>query len=372
MNYIFHLGRDAELSALEVISYLERIQKKYKILKITKKALVIDLPNLDNNEAIKNLGGTIKISLELEDPEKAIQKKIYSINSKRIHYGINSLESSTKSFQQLVNLIKTFCKKEKIKVLHKHSKEREIPPSKSQNLDLELTLFKNKVYAVIAASDPKSYALRDEKRPYFDPLKVISVRLSKILINLAQPKNNDTLLDPFAGLGTILQEASLMNINSIGTDNNPQTINRCKANLDWAKKQFKIKNSPKTLVSDISQLSKKVKSVDCIATEPYLGPYIKKLPTEMEAREIAKDISRLYNNFLKEASKILKTGSKVAVIVPAFKTRDSKTIRIGFQNMLKIHNFKIHQPLKNKLIPLDYTLRGSKIRRKIYILEKLK
>ena len=372
MKYIFHLGRDAELSTLEVISYLKRTQKKYKILKITKKALQIDIQKLDHNETIRSLGGTIKISLELEDPEKAIHKKIYSLNSKRINYGINSLESSTKSFQDLVDLIKLSCKKEKIKILHKHTKEREIPPSKSQNLNLELTLFKNKIYAVVAASDPKSYAKRDEKRPYFDPLKVISVRLSKILINLAQPKKNDTLLDPFAGLGTILQEASLMDINSIGSDNNPQTINRCKANLDWAKKQFKIKKFPKTIVSDISYLSKKIKSVDCIATEPYLGPYLKKLPTEMEARTISKDISRLYNTFLREASKILRTGSKVAIIVPTFKTRDSKIIRIGFQNMLRNHSFKIYQPLENNLIPLDYAPKGSKIKRKIYILEKLK
>lgn len=371
MEHIFHLGRDAELSALEVVSYLERTQKKYKILKITKKALLIDIPTLDHNETMKCLGGTIKISLELKNPEESIQNKIHTLTSRRISYGINSLESSSKSLQSLTNLIKSFCKKERIKALHKHSKEREIPPSKSQSLDLELTLFKNKIYAVVAASNPKSYAKRDEKRPYFDPLKVISVRLSKILINLAQPKRKDTLLDPFAGLGTILQEASLMNINSIGSDNNPQTVTRCKTNLQWVKQQFKVKKSPKIVTSDISQISKKIKSANCIATEPYLGPYLKKLPTEMEARNIAKDLSRLYNNFLKEASKILRTGSKVAVIVPTFKTKDSKTIRIGFQNLLKNHRFKIHQPLKNNLIPLDYVLRGSKIRRKIYILEKL-
>ncbi len=372
MNYIFHLGRDAELSTLEIISYLERIGKKYEIKKITKKALLLDIDKLDNFETIKNLGGTVKLSLELKDPEQSIQNKIYSMTSKRINYGVNCLESSENTLLELTSMIKTFCKKQKIKALHKYVKERELPPSKSKNLDLELTLFKNKIYAVVASSDPKSYAQRDENRPYFDPLKVISVRLAKILINLAQPKKKDILLDPFSGLGTILQEAALMDISSLGSDNNPLTIKKCNANIQWAKNKFKLNKIPKVVLSDISQLSKKVKYANCIATEPYLGPFIKKLPTELEAREIVKDVSRLYDNFLKNASRILKQGSKMAVIVPSYKTRDSKSIKIGFQTMLKTHHFKIHQPLKNTMVPIDYDLKGSKIKRKIYILEKLK
>lgn len=372
MDYIFHLGRDAELSTLEVISYLERIGKKYKIKKITKKALLLDIEKLDHFETIKNLGGTIKISLELPDPETSIENKILSFIIKRINYGINSLESSEKSLQELTGLIKTFCKKQKIKALHKHVKEREIPPSKSKSLDLELTLFKNKVYAVVASSDPKSYAKRDEKRPYFDPLKVISVRLAKILINLAQPKKKDVILDPFAGLGTILQEAALMDISALGSDNNSLTVKKCNANIQWAKNTFKLKKIPKIALSDISQVSKKIKSANCIATEPYLGPFLKKLPTEPEAREIVKDVSRIYDNFLRNASRILKQGSKVAIIVPSYKTRDGKSIKIGFQTMLKNHRFKIYQPLKNTMVPLDYILKRGKVQRKIYILEKLK
>ncbi|MDP3916978.1 MAG: DNA methyltransferase [Nanoarchaeota archaeon] len=371
MNHIFHLGRDPELSALEIVSFLDRTNRGYKLLKITKKIMLISLDKFDPIYAIKALGGTIKISSEIDNPENYITKELSLIKSKKINYGINEIESSKEAFNNLTDIIKITAKKEKLRAFHKQKTEREIPPSKSKNLDLELTLYKNNIYKVSAVSDPKSYEKRDEKRPYFDPLKVISVRLAKILINLAQPKKNSVLLDPFAGLGTILQEASLIEIKSMGLDKDPLTVKKCQKNLIWAKDKFKFKVFPKVIRLDVGNMSKSTKNIDCIATEPYLGPYLRKLPKEQEARKIAEELSKLYEKFLRESSKMLKKGSKIAVIIPTFKTRDNKLIRVGFQSMIKKYNFDIFQPLKNNIIPLDYTMKGSKLRRKIYVLEKV-
>lgn len=371
MEYIFHLGRNPELSSLEIVSFLKRTNRKYEILKITKRALLANVDKLDSTDAISCLGGTIKISSEPQDIDSLIQNKIVNTRSKKINFGINFMESSKAELKKVSEKVKQISRVESVKALQKHSTEREIPPSKSKNLDLELTLFKNKLYMVSAVSDPKSYAFRDEGRPCYDSLKVVSVRLAKILINLAQPKERDILLDPFSGLGTILQEASLMNLQTIGTDNDKLIIKDSKANLNWAKRELKIKKNPQIKCMNVSKISC-LRNVDCIATEPYLGPFLRKLPTEQEAREIVKDLSKLYDSFLRESSKLLKKGSKIAIVVPTFKTKNAKLIRIGFQTMLKKHGFDIYQPLKNTLVPIDYVLKGSKIRRKIYILEKLK
>mgnify|MGYP001609440882 CR=1 FL=1 len=368
MNYLFHLGRAPELSCLEIVSFLQRTEKPYKILKITKKFMLLELENFDAKEAIKCLGGTIKISSDIQDAEKYITSHI---SSNKIEYGINVLESSQTSLNGLTALIKTIAKRERIKAMHKHAQEREIPPSKSKNLDFELTLCKNNVYRVVAVSDPKSYGDRDEVRPYFDPLQVISVRLAKILINFAQPKKNDTLLDPFVGLGTIIQEASLMGINAMGTDNDLNIVKKSQANISWARNKFHFNTNPGVKILDVARLSKELKNIGAIATEPYLGPYLKKMPWEGEAREIAAKVSRIYESFLIQASKLLKQGSKMAIVVPTFKTRNNKIIRIGFQSMLEKHKFNIYQPLNNTLVPIDYKLHNGKILRKIYILEKL-
>ena len=53
-------------------------------------------------------------------------------------------------------------------------------------------------------------------------------RLAKILINLSEVKDEEILLDPFCGIGVILEEALLQNINVIGIDKDKKAVDRCK------------------------------------------------------------------------------------------------------------------------------------------------
>lgn len=55
-------------------------------------------------------------------------------------------------------------------------------------------------------------------------------KLARAMINLAGPIQH--LFDPFCGSGGILLEAELMNISSVGIDNDPEMITRAKINLD--------------------------------------------------------------------------------------------------------------------------------------------
>tara|TARA_Y100000310_G_C20689201_1_gene821105 strand:- start:2821 stop:3939 length:1119 start_codon:yes stop_codon:yes gene_type:complete len=372
MKYLFHLGRDPKLSILEIVSYLKRSNKKYKLLKLTRKIALLEISSFQPKKELKFLGGTIKISTELKELEKTLKNEIDQIATNKILYGINMLESSENNKLQLTETIKKLSKEVKLKCIQKQVSEKEIAPSKAVKLDLELTLFKNKIYITQAVFNPKEYKSRDQSRPNFDPLKVTSLRLAKILINLAQPKKGDTLLDPFAGLGTIMQEAILMEIKTIGADKEIEMVKKCKKNLSWLKKTFNTKSSSKVIRSNIFNLSSKINKVDCIVTEPYLGPYLKKLPVEKEAREIAKKISKIYENLLNQASTLLNQGSKAVIIVPSFKTRNNKIIRIGFETLARASKFKIYFPIEQIKIPLEYNLEGGKINRKIYILEKLK
>ena len=101
-----------------------------------------------------------------------------------------------------------------------------------------------------ARFNPKETAFRDMKKPERRESLAISPNLSKILINLSQAKPSGNLLDPFCGVGVIIQEALLQNINSIGVDLNPQATSQAKTNIAWLNKTFKITTPYKIITQD--------------------------------------------------------------------------------------------------------------------------
>ena len=62
MNYLFVLGRDPELSLLELECYFEARNIDYKIIEYSNEVALVSLPKLDFSRLIKEIGGTIKIA----------------------------------------------------------------------------------------------------------------------------------------------------------------------------------------------------------------------------------------------------------------------------------------------------------------------
>ncbi|MBI2937532.1 MAG: hypothetical protein HYY22_04935 [Thaumarchaeota archaeon] len=58
---------------------------------------------------------------------------------------------------------------------------------------------------------------RPRSRPFFHP-SVLYPKFARLLVNLAHVKEGDVLLDPFSGTGSVLVEAGLMGIRSVGVD----------------------------------------------------------------------------------------------------------------------------------------------------------
>ena len=93
-------------------------------------------------------------------------------------------------------------------------------------------IYKKLIAKTIAVSNPLELKERDLGRPAVDYMKSISIRLGKILINLSKTKESQTLIDPFCGSGTILQEAMLNDINVIGLDVDKISVDQTKLNLE--------------------------------------------------------------------------------------------------------------------------------------------
>lgn len=356
-DYIFILGRDIELSLLELVSYLKRLKIDFNIKKRFEEAVLVSLLRLDANKAIKELGGTVKIAevVELDDTKYDALDTIYYESKNKITYGISYVNCNP---EPLMHRLKKMFKKEKIKATFRRSETNIIPPSKSLNLDLELVYFNKILGLVIAISNPKEYRERDEKRPRFDPLKVTSIRLAKILINLSQAKRE--ILDPFCGNGTILQEALLMSLGVVGMDKN---IDDAKINLEWlGKKNYKL------ISGDAARLGSYVKETECIVTEPYMGPYLKKIPLKEEAEKIINELRDLYYRFLKEAYSVVK--DKIVIMVPDVRIYTGK-VELGFDRIIQDTGFKVYMPLGKVMVPIPYFDSRDRIQRYIYILEKV-
>ncbi len=232
--------------------------------------------------------------------------------------------------------IKNIFKEFKIKgILLNERKGNELNPSKIVKTSLiedgfDLMLFKNYLARTVAVSNPLEYKFRD-KRPRNDFVKSISIRLAKILINLSGAKENDLLLDPFCGVGVLLQEALLMNINVIGIDNDRKSVKDSYENMDWLKKNYKFKASFKLLNNDARKLRNILKDkVDVIVTEPYLGPYLKKLPTKEMALKIKKELEELYKEVFYNFKYVLKKDGRMVFIVPRFRLYENEKIKINF------------------------------------------
>lgn len=360
---MFILGRDYELSILELIAYLQKNNINYSIEEISKIVAILSIDEkFQPRTAIKHLGGTIKIGKTLENLDE-----IYEGAENKIKYAISVYGNiDTKLLNEK---IKKSFKKQRLKAFYKKPKrEKALMPSEviKQKLveeGVEFLAYKNYLAKTVAVFNPFEHEKRDEEMPCKDYLKTISIRLAKILINLSQAKN--LLLDPFCGHGVILQEAMLQGIDVVGIDMDEKSVEAAKKNLEFIEKKYETKTEYKVMQGDSRFLSSLVKEADSIATEPYLGPYLKKLPSREEAQKTMKELEKLYQQVLKEAKKVLK--GKIAIIIPRFQTKQGKIVTMDFNKIIK-EEYETWQPIKQIRIPILYSY--GKLIREIWVIER--
>lgn len=367
-DYIFILGRDPELSMLELKSYLDARNIKHDIIDYSDKAAFLKLPQSDFRAMIKDLGGISKIAEVFEDLEKV---NLFNTTSNKISYAI-SVYDDTDVDDFRIELKHRF-KEERLKSNLKNPGHEDgfLGPSEVVKHELltkgfEIIVY-NGVYAkTIAVFNPYEYESRDKARPAQRPLEMVSIRLAKILINLSGAKPGMKVLDPFCGIGVILQEAMLMNIDSIGIDLSREAFMASLKNVEWTRNKFKCNVNAKVLNSD-STKPFNVKA-DCVATEPYLGPLLRKIPMEKEAVKIAAELKRMYDSLLKSLS--LSVRGKIAIVTPKFRLYSGKRITLGFEQIAESNGYKVSMILPKINFPVNYVGQRGIIEREIWVLEK--
>ncbi|MBT4334535.1 methyltransferase domain-containing protein [archaeon] len=371
-KYLFVFGRNPDVSLAEAISYFVARNLIYKIELVVEELAIISLDEtfFKGKKIISQLGGTVKIGEILSEGDYS-DLIPYMGSSSKIKYAVSSYGNPEYTLE-FEDYLKSWFKSERIKAQKKKGNlDRLMPKDISSDL-IEYLVFGKHIARSVAVSKPAKYKQRDLKRPENDFLKNTSIRLSKMLINLSQVKKKELLLDPFAGTGVILQEAMLSKINVIGVDIDNKTVHSAIKNCGWIKKEYNLKTNFKLIHDDSSNLAKYIESnsIDAVATEPYMGPYLENMITHNAALITSKKLEKMYFSVLSAISKVLKRNAKVVIIVPNFRTKKDGRVTFNFNALLDKLNFEIINLDKSVKFPLVYADSDSKIERQIYVISK--
>jgi len=155
------------------------------------------------------------------------------------------------------------------------------------------------------------------------------------MINLARLRPGDVVVDPFCGIGTILQEALLAGVRVKGLDIDAACVNMTVENLSWISRRFNLGLTKSNLetgikVGDARELEKHLpkRSMHAVVTEPELGPPLQRLPTRGEAQQIISKAEKLYSRFLASAATILRDDGRIVLTFPVLRLQEGGFLRI--------------------------------------------
>jgi tRNA G10 N-methylase Trm11 len=164
-----------------------------------------------------------------------------------------------------------------------------------------------------------------------------------MMVNLSACKSGKVLLDPFCGVGTILQEALLEKAIVVGMDVNPWCVKAATENLEWLVREYGLEGADfRVLQGDVDKLVEKIgqEAVDCIVCEPDLGPALRQVPTGPYAEKIIQKLEPLYFCFVEQAYMALKPGGRLVLVTPYIKTRAKQSITMPMEEKLEQLGFK--------------------------------
>ncbi len=395
---MFVFGKNPVLSAAEIISYMRYRNHAvtYKFLKNA--ALVSSKERLDAKKIIEDLGGTLKVCelVYSGKPEGVEFEKLLEPNSDKIRFGVSAysdIRPPKLLWDDFTNRLKKYIKNNSLKFINVPAKNcyggycvqyTDYLNKIEKRGGTEIIVYETSdiLYAArpLSTHDPFEFRKRDVGRPAQRTIYSIPPRLAKTLVNLSGAKPGDTVLDPFCGIGTIIQESFLMGINSVGVDSDESCIKAADKNMAWIRKRNKSSAKVSLKIGNARKMSSMMPngSIDAIATEPFLGPPLKKKPSRRHAESILSSVRYIYMDFLKEAHKLLRDGKLVSVVSPNFAIPNGNKIRLDVWRIADSCGFEILKPLRGSgvkewegLISVIDAEERHKTRREIFVLRKV-
>ena len=430
-TYLFVSGKNWMLSLAELTSYFKARAIDFKIDYFSTEFFTLTFEKDLTSAVIDDLGGTIKIAelktkVSTETVKEAFLKKkkpaqklvIEALTSSgalqgmakatdKLLFGI-SVYTSDNSIKTVGGGIQRYIGsaiKEELSAVGKKSSFMGMGMDRSEaqlshvevlkkelvenQAEVLLCVGKTETWIgiTIAVHNPFEFQKRDIYKPNQRAIFGMPPRLARMMVNLSACTSEKTLLDSFCGVGTILQEALLEHAMVVGVDVNPWCVKAATENLDWVVQEYNLSGADfRVLQGDVSKLAEKVglESVDCMVSEPDLGPALRETPTGPYAQKIITKLEPLFFGFIEEAYQVLRPNGRLVLVTPYIRTRSRDAVTMPIEEKLKEVGFKrvyvFTDDMFNQDAPEHGRLMGApslvemderhKIGREIHILQK--
>jgi tRNA G10 N-methylase Trm11 len=382
---VFISGKNWMISLAELVAYLQTNNNKFEIQYFSREFFVINLEKSLGPSEVLHLGGTIKIgdpktTVPTEavkeaflDKNKQAQKQIEEtiasspipkgMKQDKILFGVslyftdNTFSPMAMRMQRAIgSAVKDELKRQGKKAdFMGYSSERKLAQLSHVEV-LKKSLVENQaevlfcigkaqtwVATTVAVHNPFEFQKRDIQKPNQRVIFGMPPRLARMMVNLSACNEGKVLLDPFCGVGTILQEALLEKAAVVGMDKNTWCVKAAEENLQWLTSEYELGGADFRVVQgEVDRLAEKVglESVDCIVSEPDLGPALREIPTGPYAVKIIEKLENLFSDFIEEASRALKQGGRLVMVTPYFKTRSNEVVTMPIEDKLESTSLK--------------------------------
>jgi tRNA G10 N-methylase Trm11 len=385
--FFFIFGRNPKLSLAEIISYFSCRTIPYIPHASDQDFLILEITGKFNpHKVAQDLAGTVKIgkiyikSAEKDHVPHLLQEEVfYWEDTKSITFALSSYGTQINE-QYFQTIFKNMFKEAKQKASLKKPNPSALCNALQRNNFIDIVVCKTDsdyyIGRTIAANDIKQNKRRYEQRPHVDESIGSSIRFSRILVNLSQ-LSKGKLLDPFCGIGTVVQEALMLGFEVVGSELLKDRVQQCKQNLGWISQQYSI---PKTKYeiyhSDIRKLDEIIPrtSIDTVVTEPELGPLLKTIPNFHEAQSIIKSLENLYESTFQIVNLILKSQGTFVMVLPQIITSNGKKVQPNVKTLLNGTQLKTIPNLSGQQLtvsmPLYYKETWHRIGRLVYLFRK--
>ena len=384
---LFISGKNWMLSLAELTAYFKARETKFEIQFFSGEFFALSFEKDFDASAIADLGGTIKIGeVKTKFPTETVKEAFLKKNKQAQSQIIESLAASglvdgmTKSEEKMLFGVSVYCTestlrsssggiqrfvgsavKNKLADLGKKSNFMGFSTDRKQaqlsHVEvLKKNLVENKaevlfcigrtetwIATTVAVHNPFEFQKRDIYKPNQRKIFGMPPRLARIMVNLSACTPEKVLLDPFCGVGTILQEALLERAMVVGMDVNPWCVKAASENLEWLVREYGLEGADfRVLQGDVSRLVEKIgqEAMDCIVCEPDLGPALRQVPTNPYAEKIIQKLEPLYFGFVEQAYRALKPEGRLVLVTPYIKTRSGQVVTMPISVKLDSLGFK--------------------------------
>ena len=177
-----------------------------------------------------------------------------------------------------------------------------------------------------AVQDIDDLTRRDRGLPVADAKRgMLPTKLARMMVNIALgdrvPGDEPAIvLDPFCGTGRTLIEAMLVGADILGSDIDATAIDASRKNLAWTAQTYHLDTyDPEQLQTvPIDKLGRlfSPNSIDAIATEPFLGPPLHRMPSSSEREQLFDELRPSYEALLRAGQLLLKPGGRLVAVFP--------------------------------------------------------